>query len=225
MRLLIVVLYPFVWIFGHRGRLLSPRERQPTVSRIELTTLAAIGEQEGTLRARERRVVHSLLGLGATRVADVMTPRTVVAALPQTMTVGQVVADHGVLPHSRVPVFGDTIDDVTGYVLRHDILTATSADEHDTPLADLRQDIGVVPEALSVAQALERLVAEREHIFLVVDEFGGTAGIVTLEDTIETLLGSEILDESDAVEDLREVAQQRRRLLVEPDAGPVPTAA
>jgi CBS domain containing-hemolysin-like protein len=124
-----------------------------------------------------------------------------------------------------VAVFGDTIDDVTGYVLRHDILTATSADEHDTPLADLRQDIGVVPEALSVAQALERLVAEREHIFLVVDEFGGTAGIVTLEDTIETLLGSEILDESDAVEDLREVAQQRRRLLVEPDAGPVPTAA
>jgi CBS domain containing-hemolysin-like protein len=210
---LMTILYPFVWTFQHLGRLLSPKEEQPTVSRVELTTLAAIGEEEGTLKSRESRVLHNLLSLEATRISDVMTPRTVVMALPQAMSAGEVVAKHGVLPHARLPIYADDIDEITGYVLRHDILNATSADEHHTPLTDMRHDIGVVTETTTLAQALERLVTEREHIFLVIDEFGGTAGIITLEDAIETLLGIEILDESDAYEDMRELAFQQMRLL------------
>jgi CBS domain containing-hemolysin-like protein len=164
-------------------------------------------------------MVRNLLSLEATRIGDVMTPRTVVRALPQTMTVGAVVSKYGVLPHSRLPVFGEDIDDVTGYVLRHDILNATTADKHDMPLTELRHDIGVVTETTPLATALERFVAEREHIFLVIDEYGGTSGIITLEDAIETLLGIEILDESDAYEDMRELALQQRRLLNLPEMG------
>jgi CBS domain containing-hemolysin-like protein len=210
---LMLVLFPFVWAFQYLGRLLQPEALEPTVTRVELTALASIGEAEGTLAARESRVLHNLLSLEATRIGDVMTPRTVVMALPETLTVGQVVTRHGVLPHSRLPVFDDDIDAVTGYVLRHDILNATAADRHDTPLTDLRHTVGVVTEHTTLANALERFVVEREHIFLVIDEFGGTAGIITLEDAIEALLGIEILDESDAHEDMRELAIQQMRLL------------
>lgn len=212
-RALVFVLYPFVWIFQQLGERLRPEHEEPTVTRGELTTLASIGEQEGTLRARESRMLRNLLQLEHIHVSDIMTPRTVVFALPEAMTAGEVLAKHHTLSFSRIPVYGEDIDDVTGYVLRHDILTANADDQPNTPLSALRKEISVVTETLTLAQALERFVAERQHIFLVIDEYGGTAGILTMEDAIETLLGIEITDESDAVEDLRALALQRVKQL------------
>lgn len=212
-RALVLVLFPFVWIFQKLGERLRPDHEEPTVTRGELTTLANIGEQEGTLQARESRMLRNLLQLELVTVSDVMTPRTVVFALPEAMTAGEVLAKHHTLSYSRIPVYGEDIDDVTGYVLRHDILTANADDQPNTPLSALRKEISVITETVPLAQALERFVAERQHIFLVIDEYGGTAGILTLEDAIETLLGIEITDESDAVEDLRALALQRVKQL------------
>lgn len=210
---LVFILYPFVWIFQLLGERLRPEHEQPTVTRVELTTLANIGEQEGTLQARESRMLRNLLQLELVTVGDVMTPRTVVLAFPETMTAGDVLQKHHALPYSRIPVYADDIDNVTGYVLRHDILTVTADDQHHTQLKALRKEIGVITETVTLAEALERFVAEKQHIFLVIDEYGGTAGILTMEDTIETLLGIEITDESDAVEDLRALALQRVKQL------------
>jgi CBS domain containing-hemolysin-like protein len=216
LQVMLTVLAPFVWVFRRIGDWLRPDQEQPTITRNELSALATIGEQEGTLKAHESRVLRSLLRLESVSAADVLTPRPVVLAFSETMTVGQVMEKQPALPYSRLPVYVGNMDNITGYVLRHDVLKAAAADRLDTPLTELRKPIDAVPETMRLPQVLDRFVAARAHILLVIDEFGGTAGILTLEDAIETLLGVEILDESDAHPDLRELAFQRRLLLTTP---------
>jgi CBS domain containing-hemolysin-like protein len=208
---LVFALYPFVWAFERLGQFMHRKTEEPTFTRQELATLATIGEQEGTLEAQESRLLKNLLQLKVLHVSDVMTPRTVVRALKANAVVQDVAQKYDVLTHSRLPIYTNDLDDSDGYVLRHDILRAVAEDRHDTPLSALKKPIGVVNETLSLEDALERFVSERKHIMLVIDEFGGVAGIITLEDAIETLLGIEILDESDTVEDMRALALQRVR--------------
>jgi CBS domain containing-hemolysin-like protein len=112
--------------------------------------------------------------------------------------------------YSRIPVYGDSVDEISGYVLRHEILEANSAGKGDMSVSELVRPIHAVPETASVANILTQFTNRHEHIFLVVDEYGGMEGIVTLEDALESLLGLEITDETDVVTDLRELAQQRR---------------
>jgi len=208
-QMLVIVLYPFVWVFHLLAEKLRPETEQPTITRTELSTLATIGEQEGTLEARESHILRTLLQLEDVSVSDIMTPRIVVFALRESMTVSQVIEQHRVLPYSRIPVYNDTVDNITGYVLRHDVLKEAADDRLDTPLTHLKKEIEVVVEMTSLPDALDRFIAQREQLMLVIDEFGGTAGIVTLEDAIETLLGIDILDESEAVEDMRTLTLQR----------------
>ncbi len=218
LQVLVTVLAPFVWVFRRIGDWLRPEQEQPTITRNELSALATIGEQEGTLKAHESRMLRSLLRLETVSAADVMTPRPVVLAFSETLTVREVLEKQPALPYSRLPVYAENMDNITGYVLRHDVLKAMAADAPDTPLTALRKTIDAVPETMRLPQVLDRFVAARAHILLVIDEFGGTAGILTLEDAIETLLGIEIMDESDAHPDMRELAFQRRRLLNMPEA-------
>jgi CBS domain containing-hemolysin-like protein len=125
------------------------------------------------------------------------------------MTVGEVIEKHKVLPFSRIPIYDESADNIRGYVLRHEIYKRVASDEHDVKLEDIAREIHVVPETNSVAQVLNDFIIKQDHVFVVIDEYGGTAGLITLEDTVETLLGIEILDESDRVADLRELARRR----------------
>lgn len=202
-------LLPAVWIFERITKRMRPEDVEPTVSREEIETMARIGATEGALQENETRVLRNLFHLENVMVRDIMTPRTVTLALAHDLTVREVVEKHQSLPYSRMPVYVEHMDDILGFVLRHDIFTALAQRQEDIRLHTLKRDIVVIPETNSVAQALDTFTQQKEHIALVIDEYGGTAGILTMEDAIETLLGIEITDESDMYEDLRQVAQQR----------------
>lgn len=206
---LIYALYPLVLMSQWFAKLLSRGEKAGDVSREELAALADIGAEEGVLGDQEARLFKSLLKFESLRVSDVMTPRTVMVAFPETTTVQQLM--DAKRPFSRYPVYAGNHDDITGYVLLSDALTKVADDAHDTPLSALRRDLDAVIETEPLLRVFDRLVADREHITLVIDEYGGTAGIATMEDVIETLLGLEITDETDKNEDMQLLARDQWR--------------
>ena len=209
LRALLWVFKPAVFAFEFVTRSMRPSEDAPTVTRSELQVMARISAKEGGIQERENRIVSNLLQLAEVQVETIMTPRTVVVMFQAEQTVREVMQAHTFLPFSRIPVYGESADDVQGYVLRHEIYRRAAADEHDVKMSQIARKLEVVPETNSVAQVLDEFIAKQDHIFLVIDEYGGTAGLITLEDTVETLLGIEILDESDRVADLRQLARRR----------------
>lgn len=210
-RFLIVVLYPIVWLSQAVTRALKPKNAGPTVTRAEIEILARISQREGDLDERELQLIRNLFQLGNVRVVDILTPRTVVFALPRSLTVGEVRDLHPNIYYSRIPIFTESIDDANAFVLRHDILAVDPSEQPQVTLDTLARPLHSAAPDLRISRALDRFIAEQQHIFLVVDEFGGTEGIVTLEDAIETLLGTEIVDESDYTANLQALAQRRQR--------------
>jgi CBS domain containing-hemolysin-like protein len=206
---LVLALLPAVWAFEQMTRLMRPKEVENTVTRADLEVLARIGAQEGTLDENENRVLRNLFRLDKVKIETIMTPRTVIMALSQNLTIREVMAENQTMPYSRIPVYDGDLDNVTGYVLRYQVLHHSAMDDHDLKLEELRNQMHIVPENRSVGDVFEDFIEKKEHIFLVIDEYGGTAGIITLEDAIEALLGLEITDESDVVEDLRKLATER----------------
>ncbi len=189
-------------------RKMLPHAKTSTVTRDELAVLADIGEEEGEIEEDEERVITNLLRLADIPVTEVMTPRVVVTAFPYDYTVRQVLDEMPVLRVSRIPVFGESIDDLKGLVIRSNLLTKASQDEWDVELRDLLKPIECVQESTSVDTVLDILLKTRQQMVAVIDEFGGTSGIVSMEDVIETLLGEEIIDETDEAEDMRELARE-----------------
>lgn len=206
---LIMALIPFVWMSQWFAKLLTRGEKKSDVSREELAALADIGAEDGVFGDREARLFKSLLRFESLDVSSVMTPRTVLVAFPEDATVDDLV--EAKRPFSRYPVYSEDRDDITGYVLLSDALTSVADDVHDKPLSELRREMFGVSQNQPLLDVFERLVDGREHIALVVDEYGGTAGIVTMEDVIETLLGLEITDETDAAEDMQALARDQWR--------------
>jgi CBS domain containing-hemolysin-like protein len=185
-----------------------------TVTRDEVAVAARLGVEAGELHRDESKIIANLLKLRQVTVEDIMTPRPVIFSLKGDRTVADAVEEFPRLRFSRIPVIGEDIDNILGHVTRHQIMAANNEGQGDKLLSDLARSLVEVNEERTVAETLDRMVEERQHLMLVVDEFGGTAGVVTQEDCIETLLGVEIVDETDSVDDMREAArravQQRR---------------
>lgn len=217
------ITWPLVKLSQGLTRLLSPEGRRESISREEISAMADLGEEQGMLEASESRIIRNLFRFSSLRVKDIMTPRIVVFAIPETLTVREVIAEQHEFRFSRIPVFTETRDDVTGYVLKDDILLKAAQDQGDVTLHELRRDMLVVPDALPLHELFERMLDRLEHIALVVDEYGGVGGVVSMEDVVETLLGLEIVDEVDSVEDMQNLARRQwlaraRRLgIVPPD--------
>ena len=209
LRALLIVFAPAVRAFEFVTRAMRPSEDSPTVTRSELQVMARISAEEGGIKERENRIVSNLLQLADVQVESIMTPRTVVLMFQEEATIGEVMRANAFMSFSRIPIYGESADDIKGYVLRHEIYKRAAADEQDLQMREIALELEVVPETNTVAQVLDEFIAKHEHIFLVIDEYGGTAGLITLEDTVETLLGIEIMDESDRVEDLRQMARRR----------------
>ncbi|MEM8494674.1 MAG: hemolysin family protein [Planctomycetota bacterium] len=205
--ILIILLWPILVPLNWMSKWFGGGHTAP-VSREEIASMADIGLTDGALDREELRVIRNLLGMTQVPVKEVMTPRPVVFALPQDTTVQQVVDEHGRLRFSRIPVYEGDLDHVTGKVTRHAILHAYADGDTEKPLKDLMRDMPVVPDAARLDQIMDRFIREQRHAMLVVDEFGGTAGMITLEDCIETLLGVEIVDETDTTADMRELARR-----------------
>ena len=169
--------------------------------------MADMAEVDGHIDVNESRIFKNLFAFSSLRAEDVMTPRIVVTALPQEMTVTEAKVLAAGIPFSRLPIFGSDLDDVRGFILKDELFVLEPSAGTRT-LESLRRDITAVPEGMPLSKLLDLLLEKREHIALVVDEYGGTGGLVTLEDVVETLLGMEIVDEMDSHDDMQAVARR-----------------
>ena len=155
------------------------------------------------------RILKNLFHFGSLRTRDIMTPRTVVFSLEENTTVRDAVAERGSMVFSRIPIWRDTPDQVTGYVLKDHLLIQAARNELDVPVSRFARESLMVPDTLPLSSLFERLLDNREHIAVVVDEYGGVDGVVTMEDVLETLIGLEIVDEMDSVKDMRAMARAK----------------
>lgn len=211
-RIMIVVTYPLVLFFETVTRLISKNEGfRSKLSREEMMVVIEIAQTEGTLVEKETRIIRNLLRLNNIYVTDVMTPLSETFSFHKSQTVTEVMSKHGQELYSRIPIYDKNPEDVVGLVLRFNIFNADSDDLHDMTMESLMTPINKVCASVSLAKLLDDFITRREHLFLAVDENEKTVGVITLEDVLETLLGVEIEDEIDTVEEMREIALQKWR--------------
>jgi len=206
-RFLIVTLKPVVAVCDGISKLLSrSAQSTPGYSRDEVRSIASMARDEGTIEHDESELIHNMIALRETRVGTVMTPRMVVATLGADATVGDVMG--GDIPaFSRMPLVTESLDDARRFVHRHALLRAISEGRTGATLDEISRPLRIVPESATLIDAMRAFTKSREHISLVVDEHGGGVGIVTLEDIMESLLGVEIVDETDSAIDMRQLAR------------------
>ncbi len=207
-RLIITLLYPLVWVSERLTKLIARDAKVHIFSRDEFLAMTRIGEQAGHLNDRESRIIQNLFRFNVLKAEDVMTPRTVLATLSEKLPLQEAIGFLHNIQFSRIPVYKETIDDITGFVLRDDVLLKNSQGQGGDPLASLKRPIHVVPNTMPLSLLFDALLEQRQHIAIVVNEYGGTEGLVTLEDLVETLIGAEITDELDKVEDMRALARR-----------------
>lgn len=206
---LITLLWPLVKMSEVLTRILARGKKEEPISRQELAALANASARDGVVDDSESRIFQNLLRFDALTVADIMTPRTVVYALEETTQIEALLQEVHGMRFSRIPIFSETIDDVTGFVLKTDILLNAVKSETAVTLKSFARELTHVPATMHLQDLFVHLLEHDRHIALVVDEFGGTDGIVTLEDVVETLLGMEIMDEVDTTEDLQALARKQ----------------
>lgn len=207
--IIIIALYPLVWLSQIITRSLKKDKSQSVFSRSEFLAMAEIGVTEGMVEQQDSEIIANLLRLKSVRTADIMTPRTVVRLASEQQTIKDFYKDAGELPFSRIPLYEDDIKEhVSGYCIKAELLESLVLGKGDLALGTIKRDIIVVPEGLPISDLFTLLLEKREHIVLVVDEYGGMAGIVTMEDIMETLLGMEITDESDSTVDMQALARK-----------------
>lgn len=208
-RTMIIVSYPLVWLSELITKLVSPSKHEASVSREEVSAMVSIGAEEGVFENKENRMIQNLIKLDGVKAKDVMTPRVVVASAPEVMTMRDFYHSKDFCNYSRIPVYSKDEDNITGYVLRQAILERLAEDKFDMRLSDILRPILAYQESTPVSTIWEQMLEKKEHISIIVDEYGALRGIVTMEDIIETALGFEIVDERDAVTDMQKLARER----------------
>ena len=206
---LIWALYPLIWISEALTRFISRGKNIHVFNREEFVAMASIGESTGKIDPRESRIIRNLFRLSSLTASDIMTPRTVISGLPQNITITEALNAKPSVTFSRLPIYEKDLDHITGFILRDDLLHSKARDSGDSKLQSLRRDIKTVSDTIPLSELLEFLLEQRQQIALVLDQYGGTKGLVTIEDVVETLLGVEIVDEMDRVEDMRELARRQ----------------
>jgi len=209
-RALIVILYPIVILVQWFTKLIAKKDDEETsVSREEVAAMADMGEDEGVIDEDENKIIQNVIKLGDVKAYDVMTPRVVAATAPEKMTLKQFYRSEEYSHFSRIPVYAEEEDFITGYVLRSEALEELAEDHFSKTLGDIKRTIPLFNEEMSVADIWDSLLRHKEQIGGIIDEFGSFQGIITLEDIIETIFGLEIIDESDEVADMQQYARER----------------
>ncbi len=209
LNMLIVGLYPIVVISERLTKMIAHGREMHVFSREEFIAMARLGENTGHIEKKESKIIRNLFRFESINIVDIMTPRTVISALPEDMSIDEALKYVAKSPFSRLPIYKTGMDDITGFVLKDDVLIYNANERGSEKLKSLGREIRTVPETISLSTLLEDLLKNRQHIVIVVDEYGGTKGLVTLEDVIETLMGMEIMDETDTVEDMRVLARKK----------------
>jgi CBS domain containing-hemolysin-like protein len=210
LQIIIFALYPLVWLGQFITRALKKDKSQSVFSRSEFLAMAEIGVEEGHVEPQESEVIENLLLLHTVLAKEIMTPRPVVKVASEEMTIRDFFEGNKDLPFSRIPLYErDAREDITGYFLKDKLHTSLLHDKGNEPLKSIMREIIIIHESFPVPDLFKLFLEKREHIALVVDEFGGMAGIITMEDVIETLLGTEIIDEADHTVDMQALAKEK----------------
>ncbi|MEJ2531369.1 MAG: CNNM domain-containing protein [Halioglobus sp.] len=207
---LVRLVYPLVWISTRLTRLFS-NNKENEITREEIIALASLGHKGGALISRENQYLANLLRLREVKTGEILTPRTVVHMLDENLTVKEALDHPQTREFTRIPTYAGSRDNVVGKVIRVDLFEAERQGRGGEPIRDVAREIIRISEKLPVQNLLDLFIKHHMHLFLVEDEFGQTSGIVTLEDAIETLLGREIVDESDTVADMQKLARDKYR--------------
>lgn len=206
---MIFISFPLVWILERMQRLISSHSTQVSVSREDISAMVSVATEEEVIEKDEKTMIQNLLKLDEVTAHEVMTPSTVVEMAEGQMTIREFY-DSADLTHSRILVYDDDNDDyVVGYALRQDVLEKMAEDKFSTTVREITRPILSFPEDEPLGNIWEKLLAKKEHISVIIDEYGTFRGIVTLEDVIETMLGQEIVDETDEVVDMQEYAKEQ----------------
>lgn len=203
---------PLSWLCKITVRALIPRKQHPDDHTQEILLLAEKSEQDGMLTKSERDIISNTLRLDDVQIVEIMTPRTVVTALDKNKTVTEIFKAMPTLLFSRMPVYEDQTDNIVGYARRKDIFKAKADNLHKTTIGELMHKVIFVPETITVEAALKIFLKEHQKLGVVIDEFGSLAGVVTLEDIFEHILGKEIFEKDDLAVDMRELAMQKKRI-------------
>lgn len=206
---IIYALWPLVWLAQVITKFLKKDAEKSVFSRRDLSAMASLGVKSGTLNEDEFELLENVLAFRSVQVKEVMTPRTVLLRGGEKDTIGSFYKAHPDLRHSRIPLYVDTIDEINTYFLKDQLLQAVIDGQEDQPLSTIARPMLFIEEELDIAHAMEKMVQNKEHIMRVVGPFGGTSGIITMEDIMETLLGLEILDELDVTADMQALARKR----------------
>ncbi|MGB5698350.1 CNNM domain-containing protein [Muriicola sp.] len=197
-----------MWTLQLFTRLIGKEHHGSVLSREDFTVMADMAEEEGVFEKSESKVIKNLLQFDEIMAKDIMTPRAVMKIAPENQSIKSFFKENPKLRFSRIPVHGETVDSITGFVLKDNVLEELITENGDSVLGDIKRDILVTKRDTPIPQLFENFIRKREHVALVVDEYGSVSGLVSMEDVIETLLGLEIMDESDNVEDLQVLARK-----------------
>lgn len=223
LKLVMWILAPLVFVSQIITRALKKDKDASVFSRADFGAMAELGSQQGVFDEGESNMLRNLLRFNTIFAKDVMTPRTVMISADQATSVRDFHDTHPNLRFSRIPLYEGSPDHITGYVLKDQILKKLVDNQGDEPLSSIRREVLAVTETFPIPDLFSHFTAKREHIAMVVDDFGGTAGLVTMEDVIETLLGLEIVDEQDNASDMQALARKQWEVrarsvgLLEPD--------
>ncbi len=203
---------PFTWFSSFLTNYISRNKKhQSNFSRDEIMAVVAMGEREGAILSKESDLIENLLKLKNIKAKDIMTPRSVVFAMPSSTTIEEAVEDDRMYIHSRIPIYRETLDDVVGIVFSQRILEESNEDNDSMTLESISHEVHMVSENIPVPNLIDQFIKRKTHLFIVYDNYGQTVGVVTLEDAIETLLGVEIVDEMDEIEDMQLFAKDRSK--------------
>jgi len=208
-----ILIFPLKWTgllhtLQLTTKLIGGKEHKSVMSREHFIVMADMAHQEGVFQESESKIIRNLLNFKGILAKDIMTPRTVIKTESESMTIEAFFKENSNLKYSRIPIYQDTPDNITGLVLKDEVFKEMAFDNGSKQLSDIKRDIIVVHRNLPIPQLFEKLIESKNHMALVVDEYGSVSGIVTQEDVIETLLGFEIMDESDSVADLQQMARK-----------------
>ena len=205
---MIFIAFPLVWILEHMTKLISTRSNQVSVSREDISAMVSVATEEEVIETEEKKIIQNLLKLDEVTAHEIMTPSTVVEMADSSMTVREFYDSD--LTHSRILIYDDDNSDyVVGYVLRQTVLEKMAEDKFQTSIRDIARPILTFSEDESVGNIWEKFLEKKEHISVIIDEYGTFRGLVTMEDVIETMLGQEIVDETDEVVDMQEYAKEQ----------------
>ncbi len=204
-----VLCYPLLWIFDGLTRLISPKKNEASLSREEVSAMVDAGTKEGVIAIKENLIFQNIIKMEKVSVREVMTPRVVCSVANEDETLLDFYEDETRRPFSRIPVYTDEKDNITGYVLIISIMEYIAEHQDHLKLSEIKRNILTFPDTMSVSTAWEKLISSKEHIATIVDEYGTFEGIITLEDVMETILGLEIIDEKDTIADMQQLAREK----------------